>query len=525
MNKLVPGWRNGRRAGLKILFCRKGGVRVQIPPRAPLTPLISLIIHTALAQSYMTFYYYDSVKSAEGPWLNNKPEGIWKNYYPSGVMKSTGKFTGGLPDSIWTFFDDSGKVIKKITYEKGKKNGICEIYDPPGILYKAEIYMSDTIHGIVRVFYPSGKLRETIPYVKGKREGTGYEYDTSGTIITINEYLNDILKTSQKINRYNPSGQKDGTWIEFYQDMKIKIEGRYMNGKKHGFFKYYTRDGKIEKVLYYLNDSLVQDTTNSLTRLPSINYINSGETTGIIVSTVSEYGGAIASFTSTPDGKITYRKIIGNTTLEAGDMTSYGIKDGRWIEFYPDGKISAIEHYKKGVRDGYCVFFYPSGDTFQTGQYCNGLPCGEWRTYYLENKLMKIYEYNDGQLEGNYVEFSENGQIVAQGYYHESLEEGIWILNYGDFRQQCRFIKGQPDGKCIGYYADSTIMFIENYSMGKKHGIQRYYNDKKKLIRKEVYREGVPHGKWKYYLDDGSLYLTLKFRKGRLVSIDGIKIK
>ena len=54
---------------------------------------------------------------------NGKPEGFWKSFYVTGVMKSEGKRTNFLLDSIWVFFDQSGDTTEKINYLYGKKNG------------------------------------------------------------------------------------------------------------------------------------------------------------------------------------------------------------------------------------------------------------------------------------------------------------------------------------------------------------------------------------------------------------------
>ena len=45
-------------------------------------------------------------------------------YFESGKLKGKGKFIGQGKDSLWTYYNEEGKVISTETYVKGKKEGV-----------------------------------------------------------------------------------------------------------------------------------------------------------------------------------------------------------------------------------------------------------------------------------------------------------------------------------------------------------------------------------------------------------------
>lgn len=524
----VPGWRNGRRAGLKILFCCKNGVRVRVPPWAPLSLLALSILSQEISESSLkpvVYFFTDSIISAKGFLNNNTPHGKWTNFYENGSIKSEGYFNNGKLDSIWNFYFPNGQLSYLMSYKNGKKNGIARYYDTTGHLTVEENYINDTLSGIKKFFYPTGKISEIIPYSRGQRHGVGYQYDTSGKIITIINYVNDMVKTIEHINRTDKDGKKQGIWMDFYPNMQKKWEGRYVDDKKNGYFKYYSPKGKLERVLYYVNDTLYNPEDNSVV-MPTFTQVKTNKESVLTSVTVKSTKGEITTtIIENPQKNVShYKKTIGDLPIEEGELIEASFKNGLWKTYNENGQIIGIESFVKGKQEGKSIYFYDTGDTFQIGEFCNNLPCGEWLTFYPSKKLWKIEEYEDGILNGHYIEYSENGKIIAKGFFKNGLEDGKWILSYGDFFQEINYNKGQLHGNVIGYYPDSTIMFIEKYSMDKKNGTQKYFYKNGKISRKEQYKDGIKHGKWKYYDDDGNLFLVVIYKRDKIKSIDGVKL-
>lgn len=62
-----------------------------------------------------------------------------------------------------------------------------------------------------------------------------------------------------------------------------------------------------------------------------------------------------------------------------------GKKQGRWFEFFPNGKIKSIQPYVLGVRQGEYQEFNRRGKMVVAGYYITDLRSGEWK--YLDGKI------------------------------------------------------------------------------------------------------------------------------------------
>jgi len=72
---------------------------------------------------YQVYKYPNGTVSSEGMIKNGKPEGYWRSYYVTGVIRSEGRYTNFMLDSIWVFFDQAADTTEKINFLFGKKNG------------------------------------------------------------------------------------------------------------------------------------------------------------------------------------------------------------------------------------------------------------------------------------------------------------------------------------------------------------------------------------------------------------------
>lgn len=131
-------------------------------------------------------YYTDAdqLVMAEGKFIDNREEGLWKYYYKSGNLWATVPYHRGKAD---------GRVIVYYDQSEPKTKIICE-------------------------------------YVEGKRDGQYIEFYRSGKTKVKFIYKNDKL---------------NGEALYFYESGNLKIEGLFKDGEKDGKWKYYTELGEV----------------------------------------------------------------------------------------------------------------------------------------------------------------------------------------------------------------------------------------------------------------------------------------
>lgn len=482
-----------------------------------------------LRDGYQVFKYPNGTPSSEGLIKNGKPEGFWKSYYVTGIVKSEGKYSNFLLDSIWVFFDQAGDTTEKINYLFGKRNGYSYKYKKDPIeglyIYSRELFAGDKKEGVAYLFYPNGTVQQTISYNNSKKEGLSKEFDKNGAVITLMEYNNDFLISRERINRTDNKGLKQGGWKEFYPNGAVKSEKNYKDDQLHGYYKEYDIKGVLTLTMLYDNGSLVKSKVEDE---PDIEIQNRYDQNNKLI-----YSGPFRNkipvgihreFNS--DGKVTNAFVYNDNglMLSEGIVDEGGNHNGKWKDLYPDGKIQAEGQYTDNRRSGVWKFYNSAGKLEQTGSFNNGRPDGLWKWYYENGTLLREEEYFQGQRDGTFIEYSPTGEVITQGVYTDGERNGDWKYKSGDYTEEGKYIVGLRDGTWKSYYPDGKIKFKGNYIQGNPDGQVTYYYESGKPKEEQYYKMGIKTKTWKKFDENGTPVLTITYKDDIEYSINGVKI-
>jgi uncharacterized protein len=496
--------------------------------------LSNLLLHSqtgeALTDGYKVFKYPNGTVSSEGIIRNGKPDGFWKSYYVTGIKKSEGKRTNFMLDSIWVFFDQTGDTTEKINYLYGKKNGYYFKYKKDAVeglyIWSKELYAGDIKEGTGYLYFPDGKVNQVVAYRDGKKEGLSKEFDKNGIIITLLEYNNDFLVSRDKINRTDNKGLKQGDWKEFYPNGGIKTEKTFKDDQLHGYYKEYDNKGNLVMTMLYENGSIVKSKVDDA---PDIQVVERHDQNGKLISSGPFRNnipvGIHREFGS--DGKVTNSKIYNDNglLLSEGIVDLSGNRNGKWKDYYPDGKVQAEGQYTDNRRSGQWRFFNELEKGEQTGNFVNGRPDGMWKWYYDNGSLLREEEYYQGQRDGSYTEYLKSGEIIAQGQYADGEQNGEWKYKSGNYIEEGKYITGLRDGIWKSYYANGTLKFKGNFVQGNPDGMHLFYNLNGSMKEECHYKMGIKEKTWKKYDENGVLQLTVTYKDDVEYSINGVRIK
>ncbi len=482
-----------------------------------------------LSDGYKIFKYPNGAISSEGMIRNGKPDGFWKSYYVTGIKKSEGKRTSFLLDSIWVFYDQTGDTIEKINYLFGKKNGYYYKYKKDAAeglyVWSKELFAGDKKEGTGYLYFPDGKINQTIAYRNGKKEGLAKEFDRQGNLITLLEYSNDFLISRDKINRTDSKGLKQGDWKEFYPSGGIKFEKSYKDDQLHGYYKEHDVKGNLILTMLYDNGAIVKSNVQDQ---PDIEIIERHDQSGrlifrgpyrdkVPVGIHRDFGA---------DGKVINSKIYNDNglLLSEGIVDEAGNKNGKWKDFYPDGKIQAEGQYSDNRKTGIWKFYNEFEKGEQTGSFNNGRPDGLWKWYYENGVLLREEEYFQGQRDGAYTEYSPGGEVIAQGQYSDGEKNGEWKYNSGNDIESGKYISGLRDGVWKSYYPDGKLKFKGSFIQGNANGTHVYYYEDGKPKEERYYQMGIRERTWRKYDEEGNVLLSIFYKNDMEISINGVKI-
>ncbi len=222
---------------------------------------------------------------------------------------------------------------------------------------------------------------------------------------------------------FNGKGEKEGTWVWYYDNGKTKDSIYYKNGLYDGVYMSWYPNGQLSNKQNYENGNLNGNTV----------FYNP---TGSIQRSMHHKDGALT------------------------DTLTY---------YYPTGAVKEIHPMKKGKKEGLCQKFFPDGSLEYSVFYKNDLAENLYEDYYYNRQLYRKVSFKENFWNGPYTLWYRDGQVQAEGTYSKGEITGTWKEYYRD---------GTLETKIV--YENGTNSIRTNYSSnGLKTSV---YNLKKGKI-------------------------------------------
>ena len=386
--------------------------------------------------------------------------------------------------------DDRTVLITRSIAGIKPETEITQYFNSEGKLYMISSLTSETekdLYALYRKYDSNGNLFIYSYAIDGKNIDRGYYSD--GKLAYIQELK--IIKGQPPI--------PNGKYIEYYKNGQIKVQGNNKDGKRDGEFKAFLRNGKSAGSVFYKDGKIIKSTlvnsmkdNASFSLATDINYnLNSNE---IITD---EF----------PNGLLKQYFIYNKN----------GLLDGESREYYEEGDIKSISHFKNHIPDGVFISYYPNGNMEEKYAYVNGQANGECFSYYENGKLEERYFlkngeidgeafayypsgklevkdfFKDGKKEGESIFYHENGNIKQKSTFKNGKREGDLFIYFpsGKIRQTEKYINGKIEGEVIEYYESGTIKEKAYFINDKQEKEHFFYDKKGKLIKTDIYKNGV----------------------------------
>jgi antitoxin component YwqK of YwqJK toxin-antitoxin module len=214
--------------------------------------------------------YADGNLRYRGHFRDNKPTGIFKNYYDlgdslqavrvftddgetnyarlfyhSGALKAEGKYINEMKDSIWKFYDTLQRMIRKDQFKNGKAEGKSVIFYPDdGNVLEIKNWKNNLEEGPFQQYFDDGALKEEGTYVQGKLQDTLTVYEPDGKITIKAVYRNDMKEGNMlyyvdgaptdtlkyhrgkclNCDKYLPSKKQEDSLKVHYQELQQQLD-------------------------------------------------------------------------------------------------------------------------------------------------------------------------------------------------------------------------------------------------------------------------------------------------------------
>lgn len=529
-------------------------------------------------------YYKNGKPYATTIYEDGVANGKFISYYTNGKTKTEGLLKEGEREGVWKFYHKNGKVETECTYVKGKINGEYKEYDVDGIHYltyeyrKGDVYAFEffdktgkSIHADdkssgkldYKGYYPNGsRMSEGIYNLKGGKEGEWKYYNNNGLISSSSVYKENKLEGKTVV--YHANGNVDtyknfendtleGYYTLYYPEKNKYGEGWYKKGQQKGLWKSYYPNDRLKEVNYYQSGTLYGVQTEYSVaddkKVSELTYKS-----GVLIS--EDYfddKGNVYLHTEIPTKALdTLYTNFSNKAIRGKFTYNYGLKNGPFTEYYPNGKVRVKGFYLNGQRHDKWVWYHENGKTESEYNYVCGDIEGIAKNYHENGELQeeKTYDlgvlvgtekdYNDkgillaeinylnGKINGKRYFYSEdgnlqlirhylNGEIIGYSYNGKDKKEVAMIatpnetgkvISYFDNGKKARemnIVKGNFEGEYIEYYYNGQVHQQQTYKEDELDGIVKTYYPSGKIKKEENYINGYKNGKDVEYYENGKI--------------------
>ncbi len=422
-----------------------------------------------------SFYNNNGVLREEGNYKNDSPEGIHNVYYSSGDLESISDYDIENNISYYQYYYKNGQLRSHGWYKNGLRHGTWEYYYINGTPEATNFFHKDNLHGTQEYFRVDGTLYQESKYDYGLLIEDVYFNIDEQPFETVR--FADFEKNHKLITHYQ-NGSKE-TEIDYVNGLKhgayryydfygnLKTSGNYYNGKMDGEWIWFYSNGEKRVIDYYLNGN-----QNGASK----NYYQSGQLEDDYVYAYGNKSGTCLS----------YHK---NGELEISTEYINGLEHNR-KEFYSvSGKLQLVRIYDYSKLIGYTYLdtngkekeiipihnetvkieaFYDNGNPSRTFEYINGQEHGNYITNYYDGTLESITKYDKGELHGETISYYENGNIKSKTHYKYGVRNGLYEKFYanGKLKESINYLNGEKHDEAKYYDKSGTLTKTENYSNG-----------------------------------------------------------
>jgi len=183
-----------------------------------------------LRQGYWEQRYPNGNLRYKGHFVDGKPVGELIRYFESGDKMAIMDFDKTGTVARATLFYENGYPAAEGKYVNEKRDSVWKFFSrhQDSLLTAKEMYNMGERDGVSKTFYPGGEVSQTLAYKNGLRHGQWKQFYEGGRLKLEGNYYEDKREGSFKM--YNSQGIKE-------------VEGKYEDNLMHGDWKFFNERG------------------------------------------------------------------------------------------------------------------------------------------------------------------------------------------------------------------------------------------------------------------------------------------
>ena len=331
-----------------------------------------------------------------------------------------------------------------------------------------------------------------------------------GEILKRNEWYNDGIK---EFEIQYKDGVPHGEFKRWTGFGNVEMVGQYNKGLRDGKWTSYYNNKRIEAVRYYKDDHPVGDWEG---------WHHSSKFDDEKIKSFEEH------YNDRGDSIGTWKKWHSNGKL-AIENSCFGTSDtGVLKQYAPDGALEFKHDCKQGIKDGKSVYYYPNGKTAQIEEsWKQGKLDGPRILRYGNNKVMKIESWKDGLRDSTWQYFDDEGNTIIESVLQENARTDYGLCG-NKICAESTFVRTTVgdllDGRLWYHKKGHALRYEEIWNSGLLMESRSFYPDSMggKMASEGFWQadpDGISkrHGIWRNWYPSGILRDSLTYVNGERV--------
>lgn len=412
-------------------------------------------------------YYDGKIIKSEAVYTNGKVQGSYKSYYSNSTLESENIYEGG-------------KIKKSIHYSANGKKSTESIYNDKEELENYS-YFDSNGNKYFEEIYKSGELKNGIQYSKNNPKPV--EISLSSKPFVMKDFEGNELASGNF-----EKGKKAGEWNHHFSSGIKRLKEFYTNGNQSGLSYSYKKNGLIEVINNFKNDTLsgLYEVYENGKLDRNYSYENGRQ------------NGPYKTFYSNGNIKSESFLVDGNTNYEK-------------LNYRQNGTISRIDKYIEGILTS-SITFNSKGEK-ESDFDCKN-KTGKFTSSHNNGTIMIVDELVNGELNGITSDKDKfNNPLVESEFIN-----GIRYKNYkeysplGTIYRESNFYAGKLNGLDKVYDIVGNLRYVDENTFGYSNGkATRYYHNKTKMVEFNQVNESI-EGDYSYFNQKGEPILIIGYQ-------------
>lgn len=476
-----------------------------------------------------TSYYVNGGKQCEVNFVKGERDGKMVCLYPNGSIKSESNYSNGKLNGLYASYNEVGDITETYTCVNNSIDGkYIEYHDGKSIKSEA-VYANGTIKDSYKMYYSNGKLEKENTYEAGKikksityfptgkmateslfndnEEMETYNYfDSNGNKYFEEKYKSGELKSAVQYTKNSQKpvemslsskpfvmkdfdgnelasgnfekGKKTGEWKHHFSSGTKRLQEFYSQGNQNGLSYDYNKNGLINGIKNYSNDTI-----NGLYEV----YEN-GRLDRNYSYDKGRQNGPYKTFYADGSLKSEGFLVNGGTNFEKLGYWQNGTLSRK--EKYIEDTLTSMETYNhKGEKEnsfdcknktGKFTTSHNNGTTILTNELVNGTLNGKLLEKDKNNNPITETEFINGARHNAYKDYSPLGTIYRESTFYAGQMNGLDKLYdmVGNLRYTNERTFGDENGKLTRFYHNKMKMQECQQLNGSFEGDFTYFNQK-----------------------------------------------